>query len=1075
MNNDYNSPRRQSPRYNPDDRFNDHYDDRADYPDEYLGYDSQFDPDRAYAPRERSADSMPRYNESDRGDYPPRRREARDEFSDYPHYTDRRPADSPRQPRERYDSDAWQPATRVNRDEYRPEERRRRSDYEYGYYPDAEPQQEEKPSRRGAPSRNASAAPRREEEQPAPSAPRAERKQGKEKPQKPQKPPREPRPPRPHVAFRDTKIGKFLTDKRFLAVLGALLVFGAVYISVAALSFFRAGAEDESLMTSRAYSDITSANLPVSNSAGPLGAKLAQSVIVEGLGLGSVALVVYLVLLGLSLMGLRKMSFWSLTFKTLLVAVAGSLVMGLVCMWTGAEVNLGGYHGLYINQWLVTNADWIGAALVSAFAVVTVFYVYINDIVTVLNRYQAMRRASREKAEQQRYEREQARQRVREAMEAADRREREQYEAEHPSEAPAPPVRERAPIDNWDEYTPAPREEEEEYAAGYRSYPEDEGPDNFPPPAESAPRRRQSFREYPDDDPEWTPEPQEGRAMAPGVPEAAPAAPAEVPSSPSIGEVPSVPMEIAAAPPVEQAQPAEMVIETHTIEEAPTTEMPALYDPTAELSRYQRPPLELLADRPVKENCVDRDEQEENQQRIRKTLNDYGIEISKIKATVGPTVTLYEIIPAEGVRIAKIKRLEDDIALSLSALGIRIIAPMPGKGTIGIEVPNKDPQTVSIRSILGSKRFQEGKETLPMALGATISNEVFVADLCKMPHLLVAGATGMGKSVGLNAIIASLLYKCHPAELKFVLIDPKMVEFSLYSVLERHFLAKLPDEEEAVVTQMDKVLATLNSLCVEMDNRLILLRDANVRSISEYNEKFTHRQLNPENGHRFLPYIVVIIDEFADLIMTAGKEVEKPVARIAQKARAVGIHMIVATQRPSTDVITGLIKNNFPGRIAFRVTQMVDSKTILDRPGANQLIGRGDMLFLHNGGMTRVQCAFIDTPEVQAICDHIDHQIGYDHAYHLPEPQLEGDGSTGGSGSLADRDSLFNEVAELVVQSGLASTSSVQRRYAIGYNRAGKIMDQLEAAGIVGPSSGGKPRQVLVDPSRLRDILNTLE
>ena len=413
--------------------------------------------------------------------------------------------------------------------------------------------------------------------------------------------------------------------------------------------------------------------------------------------------------------------------------------------------------------------------------------------------------------------------------------------------------------------------------------------------------------------------------------------------------------------------------------------------------------------------------------------------------------------------------------MSLAALGIRIIAPIPGKGTIGIEVPNKDPQTVSIRSILGSRKFQECKYQLPMAMGATISNEVYIADLCKMPHLLVAGATGMGKSVGLNTIIASLLYKKHPAELKFVLIDPKMVEFSLYSVLERHFLAKLPDEEEAVVTSMDKVLATLNSLCVEMDQRYMLLRDANVRSITEYNAKFVEKQLNPEKGHRYLPYIVMIVDEFADLIMTAGKEVEKPIARIAQKARAVGMHMIIATQRPSTNVITGIIKANFPGRIAFRVSQMVDSKTILDRTGANQLIGRGDMLFSHNGSLDRVQCAFIDTPEVQAICDHIDKQVGYEHAYYLPEPRLDTESTAAGSGSLTDRDPLFEEIAEAVVTSGVASTSSLQRRYSIGFNRAGKIMDQLEAAGIVGPAQGGKPRAILVDQIQLGSILHTFE
>ena len=496
------------------------------------------------------------------------------------------------------------------------------------------------------------------------------------------------------------------------------------------------------------------------------------------------------------------------------------------------------------------------------------------------------------------------------------------------------------------------------------------------------------------------------------------------------------------------------------------------YDPTAELSRYRFPTLDLLINRIVKENSVDQQEQEENKERITKTLRDYTIEISHIEATVGPTVTLYEIIPAEGVRIAKIKRLEDDIALSLAALGIRIIAPIPGKGTIGIEVPNKDPQTVSYRSIIASKKFQECKYELPMAMGATISNDVFIADLTKMPHLLVAGATGQGKSVGLNAIIASLLYKKHPAELKFVLIDPKMVEFSLYSKLERHYLAKLPDEEEAIITDPSKVVTTLNSLCIEMDNRYNLLREANVRSILEYNAKFINKKLNPEKGHKYLPYIVMIVDEFADLIMTAGKEVETPIARIAQKARAVGMHMIIATQRPSTNVITGIIKANFPGRIAFRVSQMVDSKTILDRTGANQLIGRGDMLFSHNGDMQRVQCAFIDTPEVEAICNHIDNQIGYDHAYYLPEYFPDASENIV-SGSITDRDPLFEEAARFIITSQTASTSSLQRRYSIGYNRAGKIMDQMEAAGIVGPSQGGKPRQVLIDSIQLERIIET--
>ncbi|MDE6693883.1 MAG: DNA translocase FtsK, partial [Muribaculaceae bacterium] len=494
------------------------------------------------------------------------------------------------------------------------------------------------------------------------------------------------------------------------------------------------------------------------------------------------------------------------------------------------------------------------------------------------------------------------------------------------------------------------------------------------------------------------------------------------------------------------------------------------YDHRAELSRYKFPPIDLLEDRPSGA-VIDMAEQQANKERIEKTLLDYKIPISRIEATVGPTVTLYEIVPAEGIRISQIKRLEDDIALSLSALGIRIIAPIPGKGTVGIEVPNKDPQTVSMRAVISSRKFQETKAALPMAMGATISNDIFIADMAKMPHLLVAGATGMGKSVGLNAIITSLIYKKHPSELKFVLVDPKMVEFSLYSKLERHYLAKLPNEEDAIITDMGKVIQTLNSLCVEMDNRYELLRNANVRSLEEYNRKFTERKLNPNDGHKYLPYIVVVVDEFADLIMTQGKEVETPISRIAQKARAVGMHMILATQRPSTNVITGLIKANFPGRIAFRVIQMVDSRTILDCPGANQLIGRGDMLFSHNGSMERVQCAFISTEEVEAITEYIDNQIGYEHAYYLPEYVPEE--AEGGviSGASMERDSLFDEAARFVVSRQMGSTSSLQRQFGIGYNRAGKLMDQMEAAGIVGGVNVAKPRAILVDMMSLEAIL----
>lgn len=523
----------------------------------------------------------------------------------------------------------------------------------------------------------------------------------------------------------------------------------------------------------------------------------------------------------------------------------------------------------------------------------------------------------------------------------------------------------------------------------------------------------------------------------------------------------------------EPSEDASLEISTQEIEEAQEI-VSNEFDPTAELSRYKFPSIDLLIEHSPGGNSVDIEEQEENKARIIDTLKQYKIEISQIKATVGPTVTLYEIVPAEGVRIARIKQLGDDIAMNLSALGIRIIAPIPGKGTIGIEVPNKEPQIVSMKSIISSKKYQESKAELPMAMGVSISSDVYIADLTKIPHLLVAGATGMGKSVGLNAIIASLLYKKHPAELKFVLIDPKMVELSLYRKLERHYLAKLPDEESAVITDPSKVVATINSLCIEMENRYALLSKVDARSIKEYNAKFVNHRLNPEKGHRYLPYIVVIVDEFADLIMTAGKEIETPIARIAQKARAVGIHMILATQRPSTNVVTGLIKANFPGRVAFRVQQNVDSRTILDRPGAEQLIGKGDMLISRDGEIERAQCAFISTEEVVAICDSIDNQIGYEHAYFLPDYIPESGGDGGGFGSITDRDPLFEEAARAIINSQTASTSSLQRAYKIGYNRAGRIMDQMEAMGIVGPAQGGKPRQVLVDLIQLEHILASM-
>ena len=530
----------------------------------------------------------------------------------------------------------------------------------------------------------------------------------------------------------------------------------------------------------------------------------------------------------------------------------------------------------------------------------------------------------------------------------------------------------------------------------------------------------------------------------------------------------------------EEHAPDNLVIETvaeeDIIEENLASRLVAdfgLFDPTLDLSNYKFPTLDLLKEYSTGGITINQEELEENKNRILETLRNYKIEIAQIKATVGPSVTLYEIVPEAGIRISKIKSLEDDIALSLSALGIRIIAPIPGKGTIGIEVPNKNPTMVSMKSVIGSAKFQEAEMELPIALGKTISNETFVVDLAKMPHLLMAGATGQGKSVGLNAVLTSLLYKKHPAEVKFVLVDPKKVELTLFNKIERHYLAKLPDTEDAIITDNNKVINTLNSLCIEMDNRYSLLKDAMVRNIKEYNDKFKARKLNPENGHQFLPYIILVVDEFADLIMTAGKEVETPIARLAQLARAIGIHLIIATQRPSVNVITGIIKANFPARIAFRVTSKIDSRTILDTQGADQLIGRGDMLYTNGNDVVRVQCAFVDTPEVERITEFIGSQKAYPNAYLLPEFVGGDESGIKLDMDASERDSMFREAAEVIVTAQQGSASLLQRKLKLGYNRAGRLIDQLESAGIVGPFEGSKARSVNIpDLSSLDEFFN---
>ena len=524
----------------------------------------------------------------------------------------------------------------------------------------------------------------------------------------------------------------------------------------------------------------------------------------------------------------------------------------------------------------------------------------------------------------------------------------------------------------------------------------------------------------------------------------------------------------------------ELIMEVETLEEELVDEKLAnslvekqgFFDPTLELSNFKMPNIELLKDYGDTGITINQEELEANKNKIVETLNNYKIGISNIKATIGPTVTLYEIVPDAGIRISKIKNLEDDIALSLAALGIRIIAPIPGKGTIGIEVPNQKPSVVSMRSVISSAKFQNAEMELPIAMGKTISNETFVVDLAKMPHLLMAGATGQGKSVGLNAVLTSLIYKKHPAEVKFVLVDPKKVELNIYSKIERHYLAKLPDTEEAIITDNTKVINTLNSLCIEMDNRYELLKNGMCRNLKEYNKKFKERKLNPKDGHSFLPYIILVVDEFADLIMTAGKEVETPIARLAQLARAIGIHLIIATQRPSVNVITGIIKANFPARVAFRVTSKIDSRTILDSGGADQLIGRGDMLFTQGNELTRIQCAFVDPPEVERLASYVGAQRGYADAHLLPE-YISEENTSNLDIDASDRDALFREAAEVIVTAQQGSASLLQRKLKLGYNRAGRIIDQMEAAGVVGPFEGSKARQVLIsDLASLDRLIN---
>ncbi|SHE37805.1 FtsK/SpoIIIE family DNA translocase [Dysgonomonas macrotermitis] len=819
-----------------------------------------------------------------------------------------------------------------------------------------------------------------------------------------------------------SSILRFLRSERGHFLIGVCVVFIALYMLIGMISFFFTGAADQSKVVNKNFIDLIIHKQDIANWTGVGGAFVAEGLINKYFGIFAMIIPLYISIIGLRLMGIKTISLIKGFILSAFVLIWGSIFSSFILtkIFPDSHVIWGGSHGYILEQLLETTVGSIGVVLIIVMLLV-VFSVITKK--TSMDFYRnKFPGANKENGD----------------AELID--DIEETEDEIVEKKPSIIARfinlfkKKVLADNDQEEDDGEQQDVE--IDLINSYPENDVAEvpvvtrSITPLVEKPLRNTNNAL---DDDFEIV-IPEEETYQAPRTEQARP---------------------IITAPPVTSSGESDILdaVDGEEMEE---------YDPTKDLSQFQFPSMELLKVYDTTGKGVDMDEQKANKEKIINTLRNYGIEITNIKATVGPTITLYEIVPQAGVRISKIRNLEDDIALSLSALGIRIIAPMPGKGTIGIEVPNKDPQIVSMQSVIASKRFQECAYDLPVALGKTITNEIFMFDLCKMPHLLVAGATGQGKSVGLNAIITSLLYKKHPAEMKMVLVDPKMVEFNIYSTIEKHYLAKLPDAEKAIITDVTKVTQTLNSLTKEMDDRYELLMAANVRTIKEYNEKFKKRRLNPLKGHRFLPYIVVIIDEFGDLIMTAGKEIEMPIARIAQKARAVGIHMIIATQRPTTNIITGTIKANFPARMAFRVTSQIDSRTILDMSGANQLIGRGDMLFSQGSDLVRIQCAFVDTPEVEEITQYIGKQQGYAHAFELPEFVSANDEDKPGAVDLSDKDPLFEEAARLIVVHQQGSTSLIQRKFSIGYNRAGRLMDQLEAAGIVGPTQGSKPRDVLI-------------
>lgn len=923
--------------------------------------------------------------------------------------------------------------------------------------------------------------------------------------------PREPRGPLPGLG----QLTALLRDRRVHLLIGFGLLLGSLYLTIAFTSFLLSGRADQSVVAALGTVPVKEAGRESGNWLGLLGAWLAEKLIYRGFGLASYALIPIVFFLGYKIVFRRAagsvsyvlaLSLFSMLWvSTLLGYVVVQLAQpGLDPALPGSTQAhrldwLSGSAGYELALWLDSLVGW-GTVLLLAFGLIMFVVFFFN--VTSLN----LNLGGKEDEEEEDLELESEAETAPVAV-APGRSAKGRPAAPEPEPEMAPePTREP-------EYEPAPVPRP--------------SPLRAPVPASTSFEIVDSLEEAEaDEEPAApsvglaTPVATTTLSIEPAVPvvaaaaagpsfsfelpeaepEAAPTAPvaASIPTPLSLADLadadaPLPTPTVASLPPAAPSQKLEITVPSRddldpnagadiaavADEDADADAMPDVnYDPTLDLSRYLFPTLELLNDYGVAKAQVTKEELEANKDRIVETLGHYNIAIASIKATIGPTVTLYEIVPEAGVRISKIKSLEDDIALSLAALGIRIIAPIPGKGTIGIEVPNTKKEMVSIRSVLGSEKFARSEMDLPIAFGRTITNEVFVADLAKMPHLLMAGATGQGKSVGLNVILASLLYKRHPAQLKFVLVDPKKVELSIFNKIERHFLAKLPDTEEAIITDTKKVVNTLNSLCMEMDRRYDLLKEAGCRNLKEYNLKFIERRLNPRKGHRFLPFIVLVIDELADLMMTAGKEVETPIARLAQLARAIGIHLIVATQRPSVNVITGIIKANFPCRISFKVTSKIDSRTILDTGGADQLIGQGDMLFSAGSDLIRVQCAFIDTPEVDRLCDYIGEQQGYADAYLLPEVAgAEGDEGSGQDElDPSERDSMFAEAARCIVLHQQGSTSLIQRKLKLGYNRSGRLMDQLQQAGIVGPFEGSKARAVLIpDEYQLEQLLNTMK